>query len=74
MDYAARLSAAGQTLDPTTAETLAGQYAAYLTGLGQPQGGGGGFKLSAANANVTPDQQSILDAIVAMYNSAPRVS
>lgn len=73
MNYAARLSAAGQTLAPNTAETLAGQYASYLTGLGQPQGGGG-FKLSAANANVTPDQQSILDAIVAMYNSAPRVS
>lgn len=69
MDYASRLGAAGQTLNPGTAQTLAGDYAGLLTGAG---GGSnpGQFQIAMApGAQVTPDQQSILDVMLGLFNN-----
>lgn len=80
MDYASRLGAMaggqGQTLPMGTAQTLAGDYAQFLTGAARQQGPGPGkFGLALReNAAVTPEQRSILEMIVAFYNAAGRAS
>jgi len=71
MDYAARLGGmtADQNLPQGTAQALTGDYAQFLTGAGgQPQGQGG-YQLSADNAMVTPEQKSILDMMLGIYNN-----
>lgn len=48
----------------------ASRLGAMLPQPGQmPQPQGGGFRLSAANANVTPEQQSILDVMMGIFNN-----
>lgn len=48
----------------------ASRLGASLSGLKPPVGTPmGGYKISAAGANVTPDQQSILDVIVGLFNN-----
>jgi len=68
MDYAARLSGLGQPQPPAGGATQRWKPPG-VSGQGMA-----GFQLSAEGAMVTPEQQSILDAIVGVFNSAGRAS
>jgi hypothetical protein len=66
MDYAARLMGAGQP----PGKPMGGSW--KPPGVSGQGALAGAYQLSAAGAQVTPEQQSILDAIAGIFNSAGR--